>query len=61
MREIAFKVRRMSEENLKDFDRGRWNEAYEISYDNFDSYLRVRPSDSLENIVEFVKKNTREL
>lgn len=61
MKELTIQIRRMPEEKLKTFEKGRWNMAYQVSTDDFNSYCNISPIVTISNLIDFYKKDNREL
>ena len=54
--ENIIKIRRMPEQELKKFEKRRQQKAYQISFDNFQTYFNVLSADRIGEIVAIIKK-----
>lgn len=61
MKETQIQIREMNKENLKHYNNGKHNKVYEISVDNFNSYLEVFPDIPLERLMEVIEAYKDEL
>lgn len=61
MKELVLKVRRMSEENLKNFDKGQWHRAFEVSDNNFKTWWSVNPKVPIGALINRIKYDRGEL
>ena len=55
-KEITIKIRRMPEKELKEFKKGVWKYAFQFSINNFKTYWNITPIETIERIIETIKK-----
>ena len=61
MKEITLKIRAMSKNKLEEFEGGRWNIAYQISEDDFETFYNCNPTATLGRLIMSIKKENGEL
>ena len=61
MKELTIKIKLMPNDQLKEFEKGRWSRAFLVSHNNFESYYKVNPITDIADIIDIIKKDLEEI